>query len=96
VGRLTSVKNTERMIRAFSIACKEYSDIRLILTGKGPDEAVVKSLVGELGIEDKVAFLGFRQDIPRLLEALDIYVMPSLREGLPLALLEAMPKWQCV
>lgn len=90
VGRLTSVKNTERMIRAFSIACKEYSDIRLVLAGTGPDEAAVKSLVGKLGIEDKVAFLGFRQDIPRLLEALDVYVMPSLREGLPLALLEAM------
>jgi glycosyltransferase involved in cell wall biosynthesis len=90
VGRLTQVKNTKAMIRAFSIACQDHPDISLVLAGTGPDETAARTLVKTLGIEDRVTFLGFRQDIPQLLRELDVYVMPSLREGLPLALLEAM------
>lgn len=90
VGRLTRVKNNENFIRAFAKAAEADSRLRLALAGKGPDEEKLKALVGELGLNEKVAFLGFRNDVPCLLKVLDFYVMPSLREGLSLAMVEAM------
>ena len=90
IGRLTEVKNLERTLRGFAFASQQRSDIRLVLAGQGRQQLELEQLAGELQLQDKVAFLGYRSDILAILGALDFFVMPSLREGLPRALLEAM------
>jgi glycosyltransferase involved in cell wall biosynthesis len=62
----------------------------LLLVGDGPDRKKLENLATSLGISEEVCFLGFRQDIPKILSALDIFVSPSLWEGLSISLLEAM------
>ena len=90
VGRLTHVKNHQRLLSAFKILSKRHANIRLVIVGKGPIAADLGRFVEQHQMQDLVCFTGFRQEIPTLLKSLDVYVMPSLREGLPLALLEAM------
>jgi len=63
---------------------------RLAVAGVGEERARLDRLVSSLGIEERVQFLGPRNDVPDLLAAADVFVMPSLWEGLPLAILEAM------
>ena len=69
---------------------REKNKIRFLLAGDGPEEKRLKALAAEYGIEDKIIFLGFRDDIPLILSLLDIFVLPSLEEGLPRAVIEAM------
>lgn len=90
IGRLTEVKNPKTLIIAFAKFVETMPDSVLLIAGEGPLESDIKGLVDRYGINDKVFFLGFRADIPELLNALDVFVLPSLREGLCLALLEAM------
>ena len=60
------------------------------MSGIGNLDEPLRRLASKLGVLDRVRFLGFREDIPEILAATDIFVFPSLREGLPLALMEAM------
>ena len=90
VGRLTAVKNQKTLIVSFAKLVEKVPDSILLILGKGPLESELKNLVERYNITDKVFFLGFRTDIPEVLNALDIFVLPSLREGLSLSLLEAM------
>lgn len=62
----------------------------VLIVGRGELEASLKAEVKRLGQEQRVRFLGLRQDVPQLLALLDVFVMPSLSEGLSIALLEAM------
>lgn len=62
----------------------------LVFCGEGRQEETLKKLARERGIENRVHFLGYRKDIPALLIASDIFLFPSLREGLPVSLMEAM------
>jgi glycosyltransferase involved in cell wall biosynthesis len=62
----------------------------LLLAGDGPDQGKLEELVNSLGLGEQVRFLGFRTDIPSFLAGLDIFVSPTLREGLSISLLEAM------
>ena len=61
-----------------------------VLAGTGPDRATLETLARALGVENRVLFLGYREDIPDLLANCDLFVLPSLYEGLPLSILEAM------
>jgi glycosyltransferase involved in cell wall biosynthesis len=63
---------------------------RFVLAGEGPERMRLQSQASELGISDRVLFLGYRTDIPELLAVSDVFVLPSLYEGSSLALLEAM------
>ena len=72
-----------RIIRAFP-------DITLVVVGEGELKASLKQEAYELGIENNVLFPGPRLDIPELLKLFDLYVLPSLWEGMPMVLLEAM------
>jgi len=65
-------------------------EVRLLLVGEGPSREGLEDAAQELGIVDRVHFLGFRDDVPRVLSALDCFVLPSLSEGLSIATLEAM------
>ena len=65
-------------------------DAVFVLAGDGPERSSLQELSRKLGIADRVRFLGQRQDIPQLLACCDMFVLPSLYEGLPLSVLEAM------
>ncbi len=90
LGRLSAVKNQKGMIQAFANVFAEEPRVRLLIAGQGELEGQLKDLAKELGVSEQVHFLGFRRDAPQILNALDVFLLPSLREGLPLSLLEAM------
>ncbi len=90
IGRLSEVKNNRRFIEAFARACQNTANISLIIIGTGPLEQELKDLVASLQIGKHVLFLGYRKDIASILENIDVFALPSLREGISLALLEAM------
>lgn len=85
VGELNENKNHETVIRAI-----KDMDVYYVIAGKGDLQEHLQNIIDELGITNKVKLLGFRDDIGELCETADIYVMPSYREGLPVALMEAM------
>ena len=88
VGELTKRKNHMVMIEALA-RLKEY-DILYVICGDGPLKAQLRAKAEELGVRDRLKLLGFRKDIAELHKAADIFVFPSLQEGLPVALMEAM------
>jgi glycosyltransferase involved in cell wall biosynthesis len=90
LGRLSEVKNQRSLLRAFARVAAVEPQVRLLLGGRGELEGELKALSSSLGIQEKVFFLGFRRDVPQILRALDFFVLPSLREGLPLSVMEAM------
>lgn len=71
-------------------AAARVPDALFVLAGDGPDRTSLEALARTLGISERVLFLGQRQDIPELLANCDIFVLPSLFEGFPLSILEAM------
>jgi glycosyltransferase involved in cell wall biosynthesis len=90
VGRLSAEKGHACLLRAFAVAGAERSDLRLVIVGDGPLRAVLECLAAELGIRERVFFLGFRADVPALMAQCDILVNPSLGEALGNVVLEAM------
>jgi L-malate glycosyltransferase len=92
VGRLTPIKGLEYLLRALQPLVQEPDSppIRAIVIGRGPLRPQLESLAGHLGIHRSVCFLGERHDVQTLLPLLDLFVLPSLHEGIPMALLEAM------
>ena len=82
VGRFMKQKNHEFLIDVFEKAIKQDDNIYLILVGQGPLEDKIKEMAKEKGIEDKILFLGQRNDVNKLYQAMDIFVLPSLYEGL--------------
>ena len=82
VGRFMKQKNHEFFIDVFEKAIKQDDNIYLILVGQGPLEDKIKEMAKEKGIEDKILFLGQRNDVNKLYQAMDIFVLPSLYEGL--------------
>lgn len=90
VARLSPEKNLPMLLRAFSRTMGGSADVALVLIGDGQERAALGQLATALGIAHQVHFAGWRQDVSRLLPALDVFALSSLAEGLPLALLEAM------
>ena len=89
VGRLHPQKNHNFLIDVFAEIKKKKSDAELILVGTGPLEEKVKSKVAEKGLSDCVHFLGNRKDMHRIYQAMDVFVFPSLFEGLGIVAIEA-------
>ena len=88
VGELSDRKNHSVSIKALSEIKDER--VHLVIAGRGEKEEEFRALSKELSIEDRVHLLGFRTDIAELMKSADIFVFPSLQEGLPVALMEAM------
>jgi glycosyltransferase involved in cell wall biosynthesis len=90
VGSLYPVKGHRFLLEAMPEILKRWSNAVLLVIGRGELEVALKEQAGQLAIGAHIHFLGMRQDVPRLLSVLDAFVLPSLSEGLSLALLEAM------
>lgn len=88
VGELQTRKNHEVMIRA--VAKLNDPKVRYMICGRGELLEQLQTLAEELGIRERVSFLGYRKDVPQIMRAADLYAHPSKREGLGLASLEAM------
>lgn len=89
VGLLWQAKGQEYLIRALRSLRDRGRALCVLLVGSGGDEASLHLCADEIGVADRVRFLGWRGDVPRILQALDLYVQPSITEGLPLAVVEA-------
>ena len=89
-ARLAAQKNPALALAAFARAFADDAGARLFFAGTGPLEPALRDEAHALGIADRVTFLGFRDDAPRLMRAMDAFVMSSVWERMPLALGEAM------
>ncbi len=83
-------KGIDVLLRALGRLREAHPDLLLAIAGDGPLRAELEQLSAALGLADRVRWLGFRRDVPRILAASDLFVLPSRFEALPTALLEAM------
>lgn len=90
VGRLAPEKGLEHLLRAAVGILSTLPLAKFILAGEGPERLTLEKLARQLGIEKSVIFLGRRSDLANIYASLDVFVLPSLSEGMPLAVLEAM------
>jgi glycosyltransferase involved in cell wall biosynthesis len=97
VGRLDPQKGQEYLLRAFQKAATVAPNAFLVIVGEGPLRERLTAVAEGLGVSDRVRFPGRRPDVGALLEMADVFVFPSLFEGLGLALVEAMfTKLPCI
>ncbi|MBA3943475.1 MAG: glycosyltransferase [Herpetosiphonaceae bacterium] len=89
VGRFDAVKSYPVLLNAFARLHHHHPAVQLLLVGEGPLQLEARALVAELGLSERVRFLGLRGDIPALMNAADGFVLSSAWEGLPMVLLEA-------
>ena len=90
VGNLYLVKGHVYLIRAARIILQYHPDVHVVILGRGAEESVLRAEAKALGIDDRIHLLGYREDASRWLAAMNVFTLPSLSEGLPLSLLEAM------
>jgi glycosyltransferase involved in cell wall biosynthesis len=90
LARFYPVKGHRLMLEMFARIAERRPDVVLLLAGDGPERAVCEQMVQRLGLRERVRFLGHRSDVPALLTACDVFLMPSQTEGLPIAAIEAM------
>lgn len=89
IGRFCEQKNQRFLVRVFQEVCSKRKNAFLLLVGDGKDIGKIKSQLNQAGCRDKYCILSHRSDIPQLLRAMDVFVFPSLYEGLGIALIEA-------
>jgi glycosyltransferase involved in cell wall biosynthesis len=89
-GRLSVEKGLAYLLEAVSILKSRGEKFRLLILGDGPERGVLEEMTRMKGIADMVIFAGFQADVEEWLGSTDIFVLPSLTEGAPMALLEAM------
>ena len=90
VGRMSPEKGFDLLIEAVSRLCARGLDLELWIAGEGAQEAALRQAIEESGYRDRMHLLGFCSDAVALFECFDIFCLPSLREGLPNVVLEAM------
>jgi glycosyltransferase involved in cell wall biosynthesis len=96
VARFIHDKNPLALLKAFHRVQDGHPEARLIMVGNGPAREAAITLAAELGMTGKVHFPGFRTDVPDILAASDIFCLPSIKEGLPVSLIEAMASGNAV
>ena len=90
VGRLSKQKGFDILLQAMPEVLAQTPHARLAIAGEGPEEEKLKTQCKTLGLENQVDFLGMRADIPALLQAFDLFVLPSRYESFPISILEVM------
>ncbi|MFH1623647.1 MAG: glycosyltransferase family 4 protein [Pseudomonadota bacterium] len=90
VGWLLPIKGPTYLLKAMAQVWQSHPEIKLVFVGKGELEDELRTEAFRMGVPEKVIFLGWRDDIPEIMQVLDILVLPSLNEGMGRVLLEAM------
>jgi glycosyltransferase involved in cell wall biosynthesis len=90
VGRLSREKGIHFLLEAAKAVVAKHPKVSFVLIGEGPEHAHLEALCGRLGIAGRVFFLGARRDMPDVYSSMDIFVLPSLSENMPVTILEAM------
>ncbi len=90
VGSLRPVKNQALLINACKAILPHFDQVEVLIVGEGPLQSKLLQEVKTLGLSEKIHFAGVQPNIPEILNALDIFVLPSRSEGMPNAVLEAM------
>ena len=88
IGRFNPQKNHKFLIDIFEKCFEKNQKVRLMLIGDGEGRKEIENKVKERGLQDNVLFMGVRRDVPELLQAMDVFVFPSLYEGLPVTMIE--------
>lgn len=88
VGRLDKAKNHDTILKVFQEVQQKHPNSVLVLSGRDTEKLLPQ--VEELGIKEKTLLLGYRDDVPRVLKSMDCFLFPSITEGQPNALIEAM------
>jgi glycosyltransferase involved in cell wall biosynthesis len=90
VGRMVWEKGPQYLIEAARDVIHDFPDTIFILIGDGPQRLQFQQMARSLGIERQVIFAGYRSDMPEVLASLDVVALPSLREAMPMSVMEAM------
>jgi len=94
VGRMHGVKDQTNLCRAFVLLCEQHAELaprlRLLMVGDGPLREACREMLAAAGLTERAWLPGSRHDIPELMRALDVFVLPSLAEGISNTILEAM------
>jgi glycosyltransferase involved in cell wall biosynthesis len=90
LARMTSHKQPLTLLKGYRILAEKFKDIHLLMVGDGDQKDEALHYVEQNSLTGRVTFEGFRSDVPDILNAADVYILPSLWEGLPIGLLEAM------
>ncbi|MRG44359.1 glycosyltransferase [Chitinophaga sp. SYP-B3965] len=96
IARMTLQKDPVGMLEGFSLALKQYPQMKLLMIGEGELKDAALEAARRLNLTDHVIFDNFRQDVPAVLKGVDIYCLPSLWEGFPIGVLEAMAMGKAV
>lgn len=89
-GRLVPIKGTVWLLQAAQVLLLKLPDLRVLIIGDGPERYRLRQLTSEMGIESQVIFTGQRDDVYDLISCMDVFLLPSLSEGIPMVLLETM------
>lgn len=89
IGRFNLPKNHLFLIDVFYECLRKNPDLKLLLVGDGDEKLKIQEKINKLGIDKNVIFTGVRTDVNRLLQAMDVFVFPSLYEGFPVTMVEA-------
>jgi glycosyltransferase involved in cell wall biosynthesis len=90
MGRLMPVKGLESFLKAAHIIRRQKANVKFIIAGDGPLKDALQKQAREYGLGEVVLFLGHRNDSHNILELMDLFVLPSISEGIPMVLLEAL------
>ncbi|SEA45023.1 Glycosyltransferase involved in cell wall bisynthesis [Desulfuromusa kysingii] len=89
-ARLNSIKNIPMMLRGFKLVLQFHPDCCLVIAGQGEEEEQLKIMAFDLGIAEKVKFIGLRFDLPEIYQMFDVFLLTSFSEGISVTLLESM------
>jgi glycosyltransferase involved in cell wall biosynthesis len=89
-ARLDEPKGITYLIKAVPRLAERFGDVSVVIAGTGRLREALEDEARQLGVAEHVTFLGLRMDVPQLLQLFDVYVLPSISEGLPMAIIEAM------
>jgi glycosyltransferase involved in cell wall biosynthesis len=90
VARLDLQKGFEYLLQAARKLCKTFSGLKIVIVGDGPDRDAIEEMIEQYGLQSNVILAGQQSNMPGVYAAMDIFVLPSLNEGLPMTILEAM------
>ncbi len=90
IGRMVPIKGIDQFLSVAKIIVGKKPDVILLLAGDGPQQSEYENMARSMGLANNVRFLGYRHDAADILNCLDLFVMTSYHEGIPVVLLEAM------